>query len=309
MSNQVDGGQPQVSKPWYADREVQALLYRVNRRPFAQGNLFASQPESFLDHLVECLLFGTEVETGRRHRRRWILGNRTIRTDQGLLGGYVGYSADEVKGTDQYNYETQEWEDDLELGERKARAPFIIVESSRVLAVLRHPTFSEGSIPVVFESLLRQGELEREGDTTTDWAVEPLLDNTEFQTWLAQVGVLDRLRFKVKLPNPDSADLFEEISKHLQEEDAELVHDLKPRDKARGLNKSLSDPMSQGLLEMARRSFARVTARGRSTSGRTTEYNQLRRVRRFPIFFAATAVDALSDLIGVSKDLPSPGEE
>lgn len=281
-------------------------MYRINRRPRSQATLFGAQREPFIDHLVECLLFGEATVTGRAHLRTWTLGNRTIDPQQTYLAGFVGYEVDETRGIDRYDHDQKSWIEDTAVGERTARSPFVVVAESRRLLVYKHPTFSEAVIPQVFETLLNRGEDERETGGSTEWSVEPLLDTTGFDEWLGTLRTLDALRFKVKLPNPDAEEAFAEIDSHLREMDAEeLTHELKPRDAERGLSKDLTkDRISRGLLEMATRSFARIVAKGRDRNGRSTEYNQLNRVRRTRVDGPETFDEGLQQVVAFAVTMP-----
>jgi hypothetical protein len=96
------------AEPWFADRESGALLlYRINRRPMRQGNLFAQQPPDFLEHLSSVLLFGEVVDTGRRSQRFWRLGNRAVDQENQLLFGQIGYERPDERRTDRYDDQLQ----------------------------------------------------------------------------------------------------------------------------------------------------------------------------------------------------------
>lgn len=270
---------------WYADKDVPVLMYRINRRDLPM-TLFESvedqTPPPFLDHLAECLLFGTEVSTiGRGHQRWWRLGNRDLNPDRGYLAGWVGYRSDDAEAEDTYDDATQEWNTVVVEREKRATAPFVVVDGSRFLFVARHPSFAAGTPATVFEMLLNQGESER-SVRTTEWAVEPVLDTAEFREWLSETAVLDSVSFHVRLPNPDAAESFAQLDAHLRAQDAESFdHKLNPRDPDRGLNRDFtSDPISLGLLEMARRAFATVKAKGRNAAGGTRVFNQRDKVRQ-----------------------------
>lgn len=76
----------------------------------------------------------------------------------------------------------RQWIDVVEPVDVTGRAPFAFDANSRILGVLKHPTFSETTVPAVFETLLQQGE-EARGLPSTDWAVEPILDDANFLQW------------------------------------------------------------------------------------------------------------------------------
>lgn len=282
MPEEVVSSTSQQPAPWFSGREVSVLVYKVNRRPLPQGNLLAEQPAGFFDHLIECLLLRHEVVTkGRGRERHWMIGNRNIPDSLRYVVARLGYRAPEMAAKDAYDEDAGEWTSDLIETERVAIAPFVIVADSRLLCIAKHPSFAEGTLPVVFEAILNDGEAARPYPTTS-WSVEPLLDETDFAKWLERTAILDRVSFDVRLPNPDAAESFAQLTSHMDAMEAgQMRHALAPRDVERGLRKDFeSEPITQGLMEMARRSFARLKARGRSSSGSQREYSQTSRVRR-----------------------------
>ena len=267
---------------WYADKDIPLLVYRVNRRPRAQVSFFDSAPPSFLDHVAEVLLFGAQIVTSRgRHERTWTLGNREIDAEARYLAGWIGYRTEGAEEQDDYDPDALAWRTLVVETQRRATAPFTIIAASQLLFVAKHPTYSEGSLAVVFESLLQQGENARSG-ANTDWAVEPLLDTEDFTHWLGDTAVLDKVTFHVRLPNPDAAEEFEQITAHLRAQKAgRLDHTLTPADPERGLDKDFEqEPLSRGLMAMCRRAYAQVSARGRSAAATIRRYNQRERGRR-----------------------------
>ncbi len=307
MSNVQSGVGSEVKPPWFADRPVLVLMYRVNRRPRPQGNLFAEQPANFMDHLTECLLFGTEVTTkGRGHERHWRLGNRDIDAGETRVAGWIGFRSEDAEEVDDYDEESASWRSTVIATPRRATAPFAIAAATRLLFVARHPQFAEGTLPVVFETLLTLGENSRE-HPTTDWAVEPVLDSSEFRQWLDNTAVVEQVTFTVKRPNPDAAESFAQLDQHLETmRIGTLTHRMSPADEERGLAKDFDqDPISQGLMEMARRSFALVRAKGRGITGASRSYDQKRRVRRDHLLMPSDHQGALETLAqyAVSKEL------
>lgn len=269
--------------PWYAVRDVTVLIYRINRRPLPLTLFSPDEPNPpFPDHLAECLLFGPAVTTaGGGHERHWRLGNRTIDRADRYLAGWVGYITEDAEEQNNYDNDTAEWKTEIVQSERRVTAPFVIVAESRFLYVVKHPTFSEGAVRVVFEALLNLGEREREV-RTTEWAVEPVLDTADFGRWLEETAVLDSVSFHVRLPNHDADDNFKQLADHLKIMKAESFdHRLKARDPESGLSKNFEDDaISQGLMQMARRAFATVRAKGRAINGKPRSYDQRERVRK-----------------------------
>jgi hypothetical protein len=50
---------------WFAGKDVDTLLYRINRRTPVTGETLFSQPRDVLDHLGQVLAVSVSVETGR----------------------------------------------------------------------------------------------------------------------------------------------------------------------------------------------------------------------------------------------------
>ena len=59
------GGEP--TQPWFAGKDVDTLLYRINRRTPVTGETLFPQPDSVLRHLREVLSVSVSVETGRAY--------------------------------------------------------------------------------------------------------------------------------------------------------------------------------------------------------------------------------------------------
>ena len=268
------------AEPWFADRESGALLlYRVNRRPMRQGNLFAQQPPDFFEHLTSVLLFAEVVDTGRRTQRFWRLGNRTVDQENELLLGQIGYERPDERRTDRYDDQSQAWVDDVGLAEATARAPFAIDGVTRILTVLRHPTFSEATLPKVFLELLNRGERQR-SYPTTEWDVEPILDETEFLQWLRSAEAVQRVSFVAKLPNPSALPEFEPVWDRMEQRKAKALREImEAQDPDRGLDKVEEDPIARAYIAMASQGFGYVMGK-RRYEGRTEGYNQRSRVRK-----------------------------
>jgi hypothetical protein len=237
---------------WFARREsVPVVLYRVNRRPLPQRSLFAEQPADVFDHFASVLLFGETVETGRRNRRLWRLGNRQILSDRQFLIGQLGYERPDERPTDRYDPEERVWVDAMDLMEATARAPFVFDGEGRLLAVLRHPTFNEDTLPEVFSSLLNRGERLRHFPTT-EWDVEPILDEVEFIEWLRAADAIQSVTFVAKVPNPDAVAEFEPVWSRMQERKAKALREImEARDPEVGLEGIEEDEISQAHIAMA----------------------------------------------------------
>ncbi|MCW0215815.1 MAG: hypothetical protein OJJ54_20880 [Pseudonocardia sp.] len=269
------------NEPWFSGRPGTILLYRVNRRPLAQASLFSGQqPEDVFDHLVEVLLFGQEVETGRRSKRYWRLGNRGIREGERVLTGQIGWQSTAPEAADRYDPSAMEWSDSLGERGRTARAPFAFEADGRTLAVLKHPSFSERTIPHVFRELLQDGERARDGGATTDWDVEPLLDAEDFRGWLQSVDVVDRVQFTAKLPNPDGLEEFGQVWDRMDQHRAKLLREImEGADPDVGLVGLEQDRVVNNYIAMSENAFGYVKADGRR-DGHRTRFDQQSAVAR-----------------------------
>jgi hypothetical protein len=265
-----DGGR---ATPWFSGQDGEVVLYRINRRPLPQGSMFATAaPTTFFDHLVEVLLFGEPFVTGRAHKREWRLGNRDIMPDGSALTGQLGWTGEDTRPRDAYDNDRLEWEDEVGPDMRTARAPFAIDARSRVLGVLKHRSFSDTTVAAVFEGLLRRGEFETR-EPTTEWSVEPILDEQEFRAWLAAADAVLRLTMVAKLPNPDPLPEFEGLWSYLEERKARLRREvLEARDDS-GLANLQQDETVRQVVAMGTHGFGYVAADG-LRNGRRTRYDQ-----------------------------------
>jgi len=202
-------------QPWFEGASGPVLLFKVNRRPMPQNLFGDEQPHDVLNHFAESLLFGEQVVTGRKVKRTWLLGNRDIDVRDRMLAGQIGWERHDSAAADAYDSEQQQWIDVVEQKGRSARSVFVFDAESRLLAVVKHPSFSDTVLPKVFSDLLNRGEAQRD-PPTTDWDVEPILDEAGFRDWLATTHAVERVRFVAKLPNPGGLDSFEALWKRLE---------------------------------------------------------------------------------------------
>lgn len=270
------------SLPWFTNKPVDILQYRVNRRELSQLNLLGTQPDSFVDHLAEVLLFGHAVSVARRGERIWQLGNRRISSDRGTISGVIGWQSQESREEDYFNQESAEWVSRVEQSNRATIAPFSIETDERKLLVVKHPSFAETTLASVFRSILNDGENQRSLGPTTDWDVEPILDDIEFFDWLQTIAVLSQISFDVRLPNPDSEEEFEELHRYLESMRAsQMKHTLKPSNPERGLSTDLtSHPLTAGMIQMAKHGFASIAASALDSSSKIKRFIQKNRTMR-----------------------------
>ena len=78
---------------WFADREANVLLYKVNRRPRPQMTMweYERDPSDAFEQFAAVLPFGTPVTTGRRFRRTWYLGDKSVMADERVVYGQIGW--------------------------------------------------------------------------------------------------------------------------------------------------------------------------------------------------------------------------
>ena len=276
----TDGFTNEDLEPWFAGRESGVvLLFKVNRRPMAQASLFGQRTEDVLSHLAQVLLFGEPVETGRRNRRLWRLGNRELDESAGYLAGQIGYERPDQRPTDRYDPELQAWTDAVDVVDATARAPFVYYKPERTLAVLRHPTFSESTIPAVFSTLLNRGERQLV-NPTTEWEVEPKLDEIDFLDWLRTADSVLKVSFTAKLPNPDGEAEFEPVLSRLEDRKAKALREImEARDPDLGLEGVDQDPIARAYMAMAAKGNGNVRGE-RKSSNRVETYNQRDKVKR-----------------------------
>ena len=281
MGTPTSAAEHEARPPWFAGRPGTVLLYRVNRRPLARPTLGGGQqPDSVMDHIIEVLHFGRHVVTGHAdHQRDWILGNRNILPDLSALTGQVGWVQHDEQQTSIYVPETQEWRDEVEPTERTARAPFAFDGRTRVLGVLKHRSFSEATLPKVFQTLLREGEQEREWPST-EWSVEPILDERDFLTWLSSVESVTSITLVAKIPNPDGLEEFGPVWAEMEARRARLISmKMLALNEDEGLQGLEDDARVRGNLAMGRQGFGHVEAHGQR-NGHETVFDQREKVAR-----------------------------
>jgi hypothetical protein len=231
-----------------------------------------------MDHLTEVLVFGEVVVTGRGSKREWILGNREISEDEGALIGQIGWRSGGSESENEYDPENKVWVDVIREKENSARTVFCFDEQSRILGVLKHPTFNEKVIPLVFEEIMRKGESRRMWPST-DWAVEPILDERSFTQWLREVDSVRRVELVAKLPNPDGLEEFGELWEDMQSMDARMIKQEMEAATPNGLVGLQNNERVRNHIAMSERAYGYVAAKGLK-DGRKTVYDQRKNVQR-----------------------------
>ncbi|MDQ2873324.1 MAG: hypothetical protein M3Y33_00220, partial [Actinomycetota bacterium] len=145
--------------------------------------------------------------------------------------------------------------------------------------VLKHRSFNEGVLAKVFQTLLREGEEAREWPST-EWSVEPILDEQDFLSWLHSVQSVTSINIVAKMPNPDGLDAFGPIWEEMNERKARLISTriLAANDEI-GLQGIEDDPRVMGGIQMGRNGFGHVEAQG-YRDGQKMVYDQRERTSR-----------------------------
>jgi hypothetical protein len=274
------GGPGQPTQRWFAGKDVNTLLYRVNRRIPAAQTLF-SQPENVLDHLEQALAVSVSYETGRRHKRLWHIGNKRFDRTAGTLTGRVGWTRSTETFTPEWDDERQEWADRIVPGDVTVVAPFAFIADGRYLGILRNSTFSETTIADVFRYMLNAGEARRV-ERSTDWDVEPIGDLQGFYEWVDSTERVVAVEFVFKRPNPDAERAFEQLFERLDDLAAGQIRDLiTAGDDRRGLNKQAlrNEPVTKMFIAAAMAAFGYLKGRGVTRDRRVT-YDQRSQVAR-----------------------------
>ena len=271
----------QAKQPWFSNRSVSVVVFRINRRPRSQGSLFRPRQENFMDHLREVLLYGESIRVGKRGNRRWRLGHQRIDPAGRFIAGILGWETQETHQQDYFDRSSAQWVPGVATNSRVTLAPFSIHIASRRLFVVKHHTFRETTIATVFRKLLNQGE-QTSITPTTDWDVQPLLDEEDFEDWLCDIAVLDQIKFVAKLPNPDAEEEFLELIEQMEEIQAgKLTHILTAADTEAGLSKRLQENrITRALMHMSKQGYASISASAHDNASRKVKFLQSNRTLR-----------------------------
>lgn len=289
-------GSAESSQHWFAGKDVETLFYKVNRRPPVRGETLFSQPSSVLDHLREVLSVPVVVQSGRRNRRDWRIGNKSFIEEAGVLTGMIGWTRTADALASVWDDERQSWVDRVVPGSVSAVAPFAFVAEERFLGILRHSSFSETTLAVVFRDILNRGESARVAPTT-DWDVEPVGDEQEFYQWVASTERILDVEFVFKRPNPDAEREFEALFRRLDELEARQIREsIRARDDERGLSKQAlrEEPTTRMFIAAAVAAFGYLIGRGVS-NGRGVTYDQRRNAARERIANVSPTWDAATE--------------
>jgi len=253
-----------ATRLWFAGKDVDILLYRINRRPLPSGETLMAQPTDILEHLQEVLRNPRSVGSGRRYQRTWRVGNAIFDDLANTVTGRIGWlRSGETLATD-FNEETQSWEDIVVASDFTAVAPFTFVADGRYLGILKHPTFAERTVAEVFTRLLNAGEQARPAPTT-NWGVDPIGSEARFYEWVDRVDTVTRVKFVFQRPNPDAQAEFAELFDRLDALKArEIKDEVVAADPEEGLDKQAlrTEPETRAYIAAASAAFGFVVGNG-----------------------------------------------
>lgn len=267
-----------AQRRWFAGKDLDVFIFRVNRRP--DGSLF-EQPSNFFEHLLEVLSHPVQAETGRHHKRVWHVGNKNYSPDRDVLTGVFGWARSGEAVEQLWDEASQAWVERVVLDRITAVAPFTLIGDGRYLGILRHSSFDERNVPHALKQILNKGEARR-NPPTTSWDVEPVGDLQDLLQWIREVDSVMQMEFVFKRPNPDTESEFKELFNRLNRLEAEQIRErVSSKNVERGLNKEAlrTDPVTRGFISAAMASFGYVIAKG-LMQGKWTTYDQRRRVAR-----------------------------
>lgn len=289
---------------WFQGKDLDVLIYKVNRRPLSADPSLFEPPASPIRHLYAVLLEQrTPVVSGRRYQREWRVGNLNLDEDAGTITGLIGWSRSDASLTSVWDEEGKAWRDRVVAADTSAVSPFVFQADRRYLGVLKHPSFREHTLNWVFTEILNRAEMAR-AVPHVQWAVEPVGDEREFNNWLDSVDQVVELRFTFERPNPDAEEAFEQLFERLDSLEAEKIREvITARDRQVGLDKQAvkNDPTTQGFIRAAMSAFGFVFGKA-FRNGKKVQYDQRDQVLRERVDdVSPTVAGAIQDVEGAVR--------
>jgi hypothetical protein len=271
---------PDSSDLWFADRPGVFLVFRVNRRPLPQDNLFAPGAlQPVFEHFKRVLTPGWEIVTvGKGHRRTWKVGGVVVEDDHQLLTGKLGWLPSGETVVPDWSQESMDWTSSTATPQGGRVMPFGFDGESRILTVLFDRSSAAGTIATVFERVLRENEAELL-DRTVEWSVEPVLDSEKFVVWLKSLDVVSSVSFTARLPNPEPMDAFDDLYQRLRRSRATEITESLRSDNEAGLVEVEQDPDFRQAIAMGEQGFATLRGVGQRDTVES-KYSQTDRVAR-----------------------------
>jgi hypothetical protein len=158
---------------WFGGKPGEFSLFRVNRRPLPEDNLFAPEgmPSDVFQHFAGVLAPGYEIVTGQRFQRVWRVGGVTVDESAKMVLGKLGWVPLGEEVVPAWSEKAKDWVASYEPSHGGSVVPFGFDGETRLLAVLNDRRSQPTTVGVVFERILRDNE-EQLIDRTTEWSVE-----------------------------------------------------------------------------------------------------------------------------------------
>lgn len=218
------------------------------------------------EELMKALVPGTQVE----HRQReWILGRVVDAGD--IVNGKIGF--ERTGSGSRFDREVNDFVNQAR--EDGTYSLFAIeVDTLRVAFQTRSQTIKPQSFVGALQALLNHAS------PTERWRVEHDRTDEEFTEWLARVARIERVRVKVRRPNPRYRhDKVETLIEGLNADTAELKAKAAPDD-PQGIDRN--DDLLQQLIGHADR-YGSVDARGVDQEGHRVEYHSSRKTEEVEV--------------------------
>jgi hypothetical protein len=264
---------------WFAGAPGSFFVFRVNRRPWPDQNLFTpEQPPDPYEHFVRMLMPGYEVVTGRRHKRSWRIGGLQRDDEAKTLVGKLGWEPIGRESVPLWDDYEKDWLSETATPHGGRVVPFGFDGETRLLTVLRDPKTPPTTVAAVFEKTLRDNERGLD-HPTTEWSVEPVLDAADFLSWLETLDTVHVVAFTAKLPNPEPRRAYRDLGTRIRGLHATSYTETIRSERDEGLIGIQDDPEIQQAIAMGENGLAKFRGEGKRGDF-VSQYSQSNRVAK-----------------------------
>jgi hypothetical protein len=268
---------PDHEELWFAGEPGALYVFKVNRRPWPERDLFTpDHPEDAFDHFCRMLAAGHEVITGKNPQRRWRIGGIQIDSEQQTLTGKLGWEPVGRETIPLWDPENQDWVSESGRPHGGRIVPFALDGETRLLTVLRDPKTPPNTTAGVFEQILRDNERELP-NPSTEWGVEPVLDSADFLSWLETLDTVQLVGFTARLPNPEPRARYKNLGARIQDLHATSYTETIRSNRPEGLVGVQDDREVREAIAMGENGLASLRGEGRRGDS-TVRYSQRNRV-------------------------------